>query len=523
MSGPVDLLEAERMRLQAALDAMKTPEERNRLGQFATPPRLARELVALGISHLPSGAPLRFFDPAVGMGSFYSALRATAGSRPVEAAVGVEVDPHYREPSRLIWEADGLEVRAGDFTRLTPDRKFNLLICNPPYVRHHHLDAETKARLRRLTAEVVGLKVSGLAGLYVFFLLLSLRWMAPGGVAVWLVPSEFLDVNYGLVLKRFLLEHVTLLRVHRAAPEARTFADALVSSAVVVFRNTLASSAHQVELSVGGELIRPALTAMVECTTLATTPKWTRYPAEANRASPPPTGSAPGPVEPVTRLGDWFDVRRGIATGDNHFFIVGEARLCELGLPAAAVKAILPGPRRLLVEEVLGDAVGLPNNIERYFLLDTGLSPAEVGRQFPKLWAYLSSGEATTGQGYLCRRRSPWYAQEQRPAAPIVCTYMGRGGGAQSRPFRFIRNRTQAVATNGYLLLYPRPELHLGAEALDRVWRHLSGLDPQVLLREGRVYGGGLYKLEPRELAAVPLPLGLVGPAAASSGRPGSR
>ena len=46
------------------------------------------------------------------------------------------------------------------------------------------------------------------------------------------------------------------------------------------------------------------------------------------------------------------------------------------------------------------------------------------------------------------------------------------------------------------------------AEGIDWVWEHriddLSDIAPEVLMGEGRVYGGGLYKLEPGELLNIP-------------------
>ena len=59
-----------------------------------------------------------------------------------------------------------------------------------------------------------------------------------------------------------------------------------------------------------------------------------------------------------------------------------------------------------------------------------------------------------------------------------------------------------------YLLLYPKPDLAASLSndpALHRkVWKALSSITAEMLIGEGRVYGGGLHKLEPRELANVP-------------------
>ena len=84
--------------------------------------------------------------------------------------------------------------------------RFNLIICNPPYVRHHHLGNGDKSRLQIHTLQASGMKISGLAGLYCYFLGLSHAWMTDGGVAGWLIPSEFMDVNYGQAVKRYLLD-----------------------------------------------------------------------------------------------------------------------------------------------------------------------------------------------------------------------------------------------------------------------------------------------------------------------------
>ena len=97
--------------------------------------------------------------------------------------------------------------------------------------------------------------------------------------------------------------------------------------------------------------------------------------------------------------------------------------------------------------------------------------------------------------------------QERRPAAPIVCTYIGRSDH-EGRPFRFLLNNSKATATNVYLCLYPQPllanQLRDRTDALRPMWRALNSISRETLLGNGRVYGGGMHKLEPKELANVP-------------------
>ena len=246
-----------RLKLQAELDARKTQAERNRLGQFATPTALALDILTYAATLIPEGEKIRLLDPAVGTGSFFSAFQQVFSEKLISGAVGFEIDPHYGEPASHLWRDSDFTIKLADFTTQDPDGQFNLLICNPPYVRHHHLQNEDKVRLQARTAQASGMKLSGLAGLYCHFLGLSHPWMADGGVAGWLIPSEFMDVNYGKAIKHYLLEKVTLLKIHRFCPDDVQFTDALVSSAVVWFKKEPPPKNHKIPFTFGGSLLEP--------------------------------------------------------------------------------------------------------------------------------------------------------------------------------------------------------------------------------------------------------------------------
>jgi adenine-specific DNA-methyltransferase len=490
--------EARRQAIQERLDAARSAAERNRLGQFATPPQLALDIAryALQCWQDRSGAA-SFLDPAIGSGSFYSALRQVFPVQAIADACGVEIDRRFANAARELWGGSGLRVIPGDFTTLAPDRPYNLILTNPPYVRHHHLDRVDKERLKALVADRFRLDISGLAGLYAHFLLLCDAWMASGGLAVWLIPSEFMDVNYGSAVKSYLTDNVKLLHIHRYCPSDVQFCDALVTSAIVVFEKTPSPPDHQVCLSFGGPITGPAASEWVALSALRKARKW--------------TGLAKGAgsnAESSHTLGDFFAIKRGMATGANAFFILERQEALRKGIPAEFLRPILPSSRHLPSAVIEAETDGYPRLDKSLAIIDCDLPEPVVQQRYPEFWKYLESGKAQgVDSGYLASRRTPWYSQERRDPAPFLCTYMGREK-SDGNPFRFFWNKSRATAANVYLLLYPRGQLKAALAArpdlYPTVFAHLQSLTGEHLVKEGRVYGGGLHKLEPKELANLP-------------------
>jgi hypothetical protein len=59
-------------------------------------------------------------------------------------------------------------------------------------------------------------------------------------------------------------------------------------------------------------------------------------------------------------LGDFFTIKRGIATGDNDFFILSKEQIDDFGLDMQFFTPILPSPRRLKCNEIFSDKDGRP-------------------------------------------------------------------------------------------------------------------------------------------------------------------
>jgi adenine-specific DNA-methyltransferase len=81
---------------QKRLNLLKTAQERNRLGQFATPQALALEIADYAWKKLKNRKEkIKYLDPAIGTGSFFAAFLQSFPTSRIENGMGIELDGAY--------------------------------------------------------------------------------------------------------------------------------------------------------------------------------------------------------------------------------------------------------------------------------------------------------------------------------------------------------------------------------------------------------------------------------------------
>jgi adenine-specific DNA-methyltransferase len=328
--------------------------------------------------------------------------------------------------------------------------------------------------------------VSGLAGLHAHFYLATAAYAQPGDVGCFVTSSEWLDVNYGAIIRALLLDGLGGTALHVIDPRAVPFEDAMTTAAIACFEvgkpsdsmrlSLVQSPAELRDLGTGREIARAIL---------AGTRRWTPLFREV-RAS---HGRGMVPLRAVAR------VHRGVATGANDFFILTRQRARELGVEQWCRPAITSAQEILQAGGVIRDSP------ERRLILDV---PADLDRKaHPALDAYLRTGEQQQGdrppvsQRYITSHRRPWWHLGPSVSPPIVVTYMARQAPV------FALNPDGLALVNVAHGLYPIRGL--GQEQLTALVDYLNGAR-ESFRGSGRTYHGGLEKFEPRELEALSVP-----------------
>ncbi|HEY2574918.1 MAG TPA: N-6 DNA methylase [Streptosporangiaceae bacterium] len=476
-----------------ALCAARSPVERRSLGQTLTPGPIVQSMIDWAVGQAGHTGPARVVDPGTGSGRFLLA----AGRRwPHAELVGVETDPAAAIVARANLAVAGLAGRStvinADYRtlRLPPADGPTLYVGNPPYVRHHQIAPDWK-RWFTTTARQRGLTASALAGLHVHFFLATVGHAAPGDLGVFITAAEWLDVNYGSLVRSLLVGDLGGQAVHLLEPTSPVFTDAIVTSAISCFLPGTSPGALRLNLA-GSPAELGALAGG--------TPAGRTSLTEAHRWGPlfrPAAESAPQSRRPgngrqrngMVELGEICRVHRGQVTGANAVWVADST---ENGVPHRfrfpavtrarelfAANGVLTGttPLRIVID--------LPADLGDLAAADRELIGAFIAR----------AARAGAADGYIARHRRPWWRVGLTEPAPILASYMAR------RPPTFVRNLAAARHLNIAHGLYPRDPLP--GPVLDRLAAYLRG---SVSLSQGRTYSGGLTKFEPREMERLPVP-----------------
>jgi len=462
--------------------AITSIEHRKKFAQFFTPAPIAEMMTQwlLGCSSLQT-----VLEPAVGLGIFSREL--LRGRNDLEIK-GFEIDEKILSRARELFASNAnVEFHLGDYIFNDWESKYDGIICNPPYFKFHDFDGKpVLAELEKRTS----FRLNGFTNLYALFLLKSLTQLKPNGRAAYIVPSEFLNSDYGKLVKSYLIQTRTLRHVIIVDFEENVFDDALTTSSVLLFANDehdeyvrFTNLKTRKDLENVEELIEhyPIGSLHIDAVRyedLEPNVKWRRYYQTQNEHR----------YKDLVPFSTYGKVSRGIATGSNDFFIFSKSKADSFGI---AKQNLLPCICRATDVRssffITADFNDLETRDRPVFLLN-----AENGSDLA-IEEYLEKGiREGVDKKFLTASRKPWYSLEKRPPAPIWVSVFHRNG------LRFIRNEANIANLTTFHCIYLNM---FSLQRADLFFAYLlTDVSSEIFEDNRREYGNGLKKFEPNDI-----------------------
>lgn len=457
---------------------------RRKHGQFFTPKHIAN-LMADWVMEV---RPNNVLDPAVGTGVLLNAIADICQNTNL---IGYDIDALCLDYANARLAKYRHELFEGDFLTENIERKFDAIIANPPYLRHHDLDY--KFDIFAEFSKIYDLQLSRLSNAYLLFLIKSLHLLKPNGRASFIIPAEWSNSNFGSALKKLCKSKNTLRHIIYFNHNGIVFDDNLSTGCILLFENTPSIeflNTHYVPANLKAHTLDqlkndPRNFQSQYCITkLETIKKWDYVVSKGLQEE----------LKGFVALKELATTKRGIATGANSYFHVDIDTIHKYDISEKHYKRCIGKARSAssftFTEEDWNRNVkfGQPS-----YLLDFSDQLSESEQE------YINYGiQEKINERYLTKARKKWFFMEKQKIAPIFAAVFGR------EAMRFIVNKAGINTLTTFHCVYPflTESSYIKALAICLNSKFIQ----ERARAKSRVYGNGLVKFEPKDLLEIEVP-----------------
>lgn len=469
--------------LEENYSAKTSVQYRRSLGQFFTPFQ-----VACFMADWILGAPqkkLTVLDPSAGLGMFERAVNFQNKDKRLSFDLW-EIDKNVAAELKDV--VSELKIKAAvhnsDFLAGSWGEKYDGIIANPPYYKHHFIPNK-KEVFQKICSESQ-FEFSIQTNVYCWFLIKSIKLLNDDGRLAFIIPSEFMNANYGEKVKEYLIGSGISLRLINVHFEKTVFDNALTTSLIILGEKKRGKSdaidfysvSDVKQLNNLSEFLKRNRKRKIANRDLNPRMKWRNY---FNGYKQRDSGN----LVSFSKIGKFS---RGIATGANHYFTLTPQEIDEYNISYDCLHPCITKAnfvKGIIFSRKNFDDLGKQN--KKTYLFDGEKATDEECRK------YIRKGEVENiHHRFLTKSRSPWYALEKREKSNIWVSVFGRKG------LKFVWNTSNCKSLTCFHSFYPTA---FGKKYLDILFIYLNTRFAHTLFdREKREYGNGLGKFEPNDI-----------------------
>lgn len=446
-----------------------------KLGQFFTP-----EIVANFMAKWVAHNSKVILDPAVGNAIFFDEIR----KHNINCKLyGYEIDSEILEHFKC---NNAFNIINEDFLQSEWNSQYDGIICNPPYNRFQFID--NRKQILNKFENKTGIKFSGYTNQYILFLIKAIYQLNKKGKLAFIIPAEFMNSQYGKEIKKILISN-RLLKTIIYFDSTSIFDNAVTTSCILLLDKTPKKEAEFIRLTTINDIssldiYNSRLSNNSQLVTYQTLDKFDKW-------QPILIGEIPKKYRNTVKLKKYANVARGIATGDNKFFIFNKNKIQQNNLSnyffTECISRSCDVTKPIFTFKEL-DELKKTNKPVFILTLDSNKEYHEYNLQL-----YIKYGEEIgTNKKYLTSHRKKWYCTELKPIAPIWITTANR------KEIKVVRNVAKILNLTTFHGMYIKPEK---SNYINILFSYLLTPIAQNLLKQNKKeLGNGLEKFQPGDL-----------------------
>jgi adenine-specific DNA-methyltransferase len=476
---------------------MTEPRQKNKLGQYFTPPHIARLMVGM----LNASAESAILEPSSGTGVFLDALR-DANYQNVQ---GVELDHDLATHAYF-------QVENASFVSWRPTHAFAAVIGNPPYIRWKNLEDEQRTEIT--LSRHWGSLFNSLSDYLNVFIVNSIDVLQDEGELIFITPSFWLHTQHAEGVRNYLLENGAISHLVSFG-ESQVFEG--VSSSIIIFRfvktKHSVENIHHYQYS-GPRRVGEAVDLQDETLFRKTSipqfkqgQHWTIATSQDQRElgrfqswCASNSLSLPGfDSDQFETIGDYCTIANGMVSGLDKAFRVDEALFSRLTEVEKSV--IIP----VVKGADLSSLVTFKSS--RYIDLPAGLTEGEVRSTYPNLIAHLDTFRDQLLKRYSYGRDLPFWEWAFRRSESFLCSDSPKifvpckERITNKDVVRFSLVPRGSIATQDVTAFAPKPGIDL---EIEYICAFLSLPEVTRWIRMRGLIKGGVAEFSERPLASIP-------------------